>query len=489
MSLLQDLPQEDYFAGILSRITGSEEDKTGLFGVINLLERIDTASISSLVVSKLTRDLSEAISFDDSILSEGLLDQFNQVLEAFPSEPDQLIGSLNEKLEKIKSISASDLSNQLFEGMRGIEDIQALIPKDTTALLTGAVVAFNQMRQEFISGAWGQLRQWSESVSVLHDEIEPLISSGEGTVEDRFVAYLKKKTEDLLQIIFPQKQGLADILTTQLGSAISTQKLADLESIKNNLIDRMSKAWSEFESGNFTNIAHLRSAEENFKQLTENLSEMVNSINSVLKQEIADAEGLALALEKQFDDFGTVEIVDLGNIKDKFNDAIRKVEEVVQAFDFDGVKEKIEEVFDNVNDVIESINLGSITERLGDLQVQIRSVADGLDAGLLESVASAQNSFEKVMKSLQAVAETVGSYDESGAFHHDIEKDVRLFLEGIKTNLQNNIEPTLDSFKTTTGDALNLVTEALRSVEDNISGVKKDLKGTLTGINRQLDNL
>ncbi len=48
-----------------------------------------------------------------------------------------------------------------------------------------------------------------------------------------------------------------------------------------------------------------------------------------LHQPIATADGLSRALEHQIDDFAQIEIVELGNIKDEFAAAIRRVEDAI----------------------------------------------------------------------------------------------------------------------------------------------------------------
>lgn len=489
MGLLQDLPKPEQFTSILAPVMGNEEAGTGVAGVLKLLQEIDTGGISSSLSADLDQTISSNFALDSSALTGGALDQFQQVMSSFPSNPASLIEPLTSRLDSIKNISSGDLSTQLLDGIDGLQNIETLIPANTRDLVAAAAGSLTQLKGEFISGSFGELRQWSESVRTLHAEIAPLVTGGAGTLEERLIEFLRTKISDLISILLPAGQGPTPTIATQFDAAISSDRLTAINTIKTDLISSMNAARVDFDSGNFSNTTHFAQAQAKFQQLTAALADITSKLRSVLAQEAATPDGLTGTLQKQIDDFAEIEIIDLGNIKDKFIQAIERVEEAIEGLDLEVVRETIEDVFTRINEVIGRFDLSQLTEKLSDLRRQLDSILKALDAALFEAIASIRNIFTQIKEALGSVASALGSYDENGDFHYLIQQDIENFLNSVKTTLRETIEPMLDQFKNTIGQTLQQVQAGLNAVKNEIEAVKTQLQSALQGVNEQLKNL
>jgi hypothetical protein len=485
MALLDGIPAESELINILAPVLGDESAGTGVAGVLKLLEQFDTSSVSDALINGLDQAVSADISIETDMLTGGALSSFQQAVNAIPGNPETLIASVSKPLESLKALSSEDLSKQLLTGIDGLENIETLIPVDTRELVAQAAESLTQLKGEFISGELGQLMQWSESVQTLWQEIEPLLTSGEGTIEERLITFLREKITDLVLSLLPN-DSLVLVLTKQLDTAISTDRAKGIAEIQAKLIGAMNLARSEFENGNFTNTTQLAAAQAEFQKLTTALENITNALRPVLEQEIVTADGLARALQRQYDNFAQIEIVDLGNIKDKFAAAIKRVEEVIEDLDLDAVSETVDELFKKISSTIEKFDLSELTSKLADLRKQLESILNALDGVLLGAIASIRNIFTQIKGALQTVVAALGSYDDDGKFRFHVQKDIEDFLDSVKTTLRKTIQPLLEQFRDTVKQTLQQVEAGLNAVKDEIAGVRTKLEGVLSGIHQQL---
>jgi hypothetical protein len=251
----------------------------------------------------------------------------------------------------------------------------------------------------------------------------------------------------------------------------------------------MNLARAEFEQGNFTNTSHFAAAQARFQELADALASIAAALRSFLDRPIASADGLSVVLRRLFDDFLQIEIIDLGNIRDKFAEAIRRIEEAIKGLDLGAVRRKIEEVFEQINGVIGKFDLSQLTTKLGDLQTQLQSVLDALDGALLEAIASIRAVFTRIKDAMRSIASALGSYDEQGNFHFHVQQQIEDFLNSVKQTLQETIRPLLDQFKNTIGQTLQQARDGLNAVKGEIEKVKAQLQETLQGVNDQLQSL
>ena len=489
MGLLQNLPSAEQLTSILSPVLGDEAAGTGVAGVLKLLQNLNPSGISASLSANLDQSVSANLAADSTALTGSALDQFKRVMTSFPASPANLIAPVAAKLEIVRNLSSADLSTQLLGGINGLQNIETLIPTNTRDLVAGAADRLAQLKGEFISGAFGELRQWSGSVGKLYDEIAPLLTAGSGTLEARLIEYLRTKIADLVRILLPGEASVAVAISAQLDAAISANRLSEINAIKAGLINAMNLARSEFQNGNFSNTAHFAAAQAGFEQLTQALGNIASKLRAVFDQEIATAEGLARPLQRLFDDFAGIEITDLGNIRDKFAEAIGSIEEAIRGLDLNVVRETIDNVFQQINGVIGQFDLSGLTAKIAELKAQLQTALGAIDGALFEVIASIRNIFTQIREALRSVASAVGSYDENGAFHFHIQQDIENFLNGVKTTLRETIKPMLDQFKNTIGQTLQQVQEGLNGVKGEIESVKAKLESALQGVNQQLQDL
>jgi ElaB/YqjD/DUF883 family membrane-anchored ribosome-binding protein len=251
----------------------------------------------------------------------------------------------------------------------------------------------------------------------------------------------------------------------------------------------LNSARADFDLGQFGNTARLTAAQTSFQKLAAELAAITATLRRLLDQPVASADGLANVLRQQMDDFSQVEVVDLGNIRDKFAAAIRRVEEAVRGLDLGAVRRQVEEVFKQIDGVIRKFDLSQLTKKLSDLQAQLQTVLDALDGALFEAIASIRAAFTKIKETLRAMASALGSYDAEGKFRFHIQQEIEGFLNGVRQTLQENIRPMLDQFKESIGQTLRQVRDKLSAVRDQIGQVKARLQEMLQGVNEQLQSL
>ncbi len=488
MTLLASLPSPDRLTGILSPVLGDPAAGTGVAGVLKLLESVDAPGLSKSLGAQLGSASAASFSIDAGSLTGGAAAGFQQAVSAFPSDPAELIKPLTDKLATLKNLSSADLSSQLQGGLKGLGNLGDLVPANAGELVAGAAAGLTRLTGELTSGGFGEIRRWSQAVGELQSELEPLLAGGAGSVEERLLGFLRQKIGDLTQTLVPG-QPAATALAGALDAVIDGDRLAAIADAKGRLIAAMNLARAELDQGNLTNTTHLAAAEGHFRQLTSDLGAVADRLGSALGGETATAEGLGRALERRCRELSELEVVDLGNLKDKLKAAIGGVEEAVRGVDLGAVRQTVEGVFQRLDEVIGQFDLGRLTAGLSDLQAQLQPLLAGLDATLLEITAAVRNLFQQIREALAAVAASLGTYDAEGKFRFHVQQDIEGFLNGIKTTLRQTIQPTLDQFKSTVGVTLRQVQAALDAVQGEIDKVKAELQGALQGVGDQLRSL
>ena len=487
-NLSQAFPSQQPITDILAPILGDEAAGTGVAKVLNLLEQVDTGKLSVSVTADLDKSFTASVSVDASALTGGTLEQFQKALEALPSDPALLTAPLTSKLSDIKQLSSTELSAQLGGGIDGLRNIQTLIPKDAQELIAGAAERLSQLKGEFLGGEFGQLRQWSQSVQALYDEIAPLLAAGPGTLEERLLAYLREKITALVKVLLPEGD-LAAALSGQLDGAVSADLAAQLNTLKTTLIDHLNRARLDFDTGNFTNTINLGNATATFQQLVDLLAGLTAKLRPIFEGGLGLPAGLAGGLQKQFEVLEQIEIIDLGNIKDKFVAAIKKVEKIIADLDLGGVQAKIDGVFAKLDAAVGKFDPGQFTSKLTALREQLEAILDGIDGALFAAVASMRTAFGQIKEALRTVAAGLGTYGEDGRFRFHVQEDLERFLNGIKATLHDTIEPLLNQLKVTVGQTLQQVQTSLQAVQGEIDKVKAQLESSLQGIHGQLQSL
>jgi hypothetical protein len=486
MGILQQLPTRAQLTDILGPVLGQRGSGTGVAGVLDLLDRLDTSKIGASLSVKLDGSLSFTASADLANGTGNVVGQFQEALGALP-DAATLVAPLGTKLKSLQDLSGESLSQQLLGGLEGLQQIESLFPPELRELISGASDAIGRIKGELISGAFAEIREWSASTDVLRGEIQKLVSDGPGGLVDRLLEYLRQKIADLVKAIVPgEMPGLS--MATGLHAAISSEQISGINASAKALIEAMNFSRMEFERGDVTHLSHLDSLRVRLDQFAEALSRVTGTLSGILDRPLATAEGLSHALERLFEEFLSLEIVDVGNIRDKFAEALGKIEAAIRGIDLGIVREKIEEVFGKINGALDQFNPGELTTNLQGVQGQLQSVLDSLDGALLQAVASVRNVFAQIKDALKTAAETFGEFDAAGRFRFHAQKQIEEFLGTVKQSLQN-IRPLLDDFKSTIGETLGQVSDALSGVKDQIENVKAQLTGMLQGVNEQLAGL
>ena len=488
MGILQLLPASGQLSDILGLITGDADSGTGMAAVLNLLSSTDASGSSASLATELDQTTSANIADASGALTEGALAQFQQAINALPQDPSSLIAPLASRFDSIRNLSSSNLADQLLGGLDGLRDIESSLPYNTGDLIAGAAQGLSRLKGEFISGEFGRIRQWSDSVRSLYDDMQPFLSADADALLERLLEFLQQKITDMVRMMLP-RESLATTFADQLTGIVTAEQPAALTQYKEDIIDAMNQARVAFENANFTNTTQLAAAREGFTRLTDDLSGITTQINSLLSRDWLTSDGLRQTLQRQFDDFDQIEIVDLGNIRDQFTNAIERVQTAVESIDLDGVRETIESTFTRINEAIERFDPRQLTDRLGDLQAQLQTVLDGLDSALMEAIASIRAVFARIREALRSVASALGTYQEDGSFRFHVQQDIEEFLNSISSTLKQSIQPMIVQFKETIGQTLQSVAAGLDAVKDQIEEVKTQLQDLLGGIHEQLGEL
>lgn len=483
-ALTQALPLEDVdTANILAPIVGEKGSDRGIAGVLGLLERVDSTELSSSLSTDLDQSVGEKLSIDTSALTGGSLSAFESAVAAIPRDPTSLTRPIHSQLESIQRLSGPELSQRLLGGLEGLSKIESLIPANRDALVESVASRFAHVKTEMIRGEFAEIVQWSDNVARLQAEVSPLLQ-GAG-IEDGLLSYVRDRVDAIVEMILPDGDLVSGI-ATRIEASATADLPARLDTLKADLIARLEAARADFDSGNLTNTARLAEAETSFQKLADLLGEVTSRLRPVLDQEFLTPEGLSAKLHRQLDDFDRVEIVDLGNIRDKFASALRKIEETVRRIDLDAVGNEIEAVFAKVDGAIQEIDLGRFGSALADVKAKIEAALDAIDGALLEAVAGIRSVFTRIREAIRDVAASLGTYDAQGNFHYQIEQQIQDFLFGIKSSLRDMVQPLVDQLRQTVGQTLQRVQDAVQSVRGEIASVNDQLQGTLRGVHEQL---
>jgi phage-related protein len=255
------------------------------------------------------------------------------------------------------------------------------------------------------------------------------------------------------------------------------------------LAARLAGAKADFDAGNFTNTASLAEAEAAFQTLADLLAGAAGALRSLVEQDLLQPDAFSARLSGQFEELDQVEIIDLGNIKDKFTSALKKIEDAVAGVDLNAVTDGIEKVFATIDGLIAKIDLRQFASTIGDLKAQIESALEAIDGALLEAIAAIRSVFTTICDAIRSVASNLGSYDADGTFHYTVKQQIREFLADIASTLHDTVQPTIDRLKQTVGETLQQVQQALEAVKGEIDCVKSELQRTLQGIHDELQGV
>ncbi|MDR5748840.1 hypothetical protein QCE73_37305 [Caballeronia sp. LZ029] len=481
------LPSSEPKTDSLTAVVGDEVSGTGVAGVLGLLKKLDGGALSASLSVNLGDSFSAKVSVDAPQGTANDVSQVQATVDAVPKDPSALIGPLSSKLDGINKLATSDLVAHLQGGLEGIETLRSVMPEDAYMLISEIVDNVASFKGEFLQGEFSEIRQWSDSVKALYDEIAPLFEGG-GNIEDRLIEFLRQKVDGVIALLLPDGSAHGQIVKG-IESALSVDIVAHVAELKASLLESLRLAKIEFDAGNFTNTVHLGNAVDTFRQLAGTLSSFTASVRPVFDIDVASPDVVARKLGDLYDNFTAINLVDLGNIRDKFARAISSAEEKVNGLKLDVVEQTIQRVFDKIDAALGKFNLDGYASKLDSIREQVDGLLQKLDGALLECVAAMRKVFTQIREAIRNLADNLGSYDESGKFHFKVEQEVTTFLEGIRTHLHDAIAPMVTEFKATVASTLNQVQSALGSITSEIEKVQADLKGSLDQVHGQLQTV
>jgi hypothetical protein len=487
MGLLQDLPTGTSFEQILTAVVGDEAAGTGVAGALGLLRQLDPSAGSASLSAELDGSFKANVPVDAGGLTAAPLEQLEQVARAVPADQASLVAPLASRLATLREAVGPELPAQLLNGIEGLRDLESLAPADASALAAGAAKGIDGLKAKLAFGAFAELRDWSASIRQISAEIEPLLAGGPGTIESRLIEYLTTRLGELAELLLPSRLGLATGVVDPLRAALSPERLTAFGAARRELVERIELARADLAAGNDTNTTHLAASQAVLTRLTSDLAELFADVRAVLDAESASPEGLLRAVQERLDELVDLEIVDLGNLRARLAAAIDELQQTIQAIDLQAPLRQVGSLFDRVDAAIEQSQLRRLGARIDELTDRVRESLDGVDAAILEIVASVRNLFARLKEALQHVLLAVGTFDAEGRFHFALEQQLTQFLEDVRAGLRDNLQPLLERFRASVGEVLDQVAERLEAVRGQIESVKRELRAALEGVPATLE--
>jgi hypothetical protein len=135
-------------ANILAPVVGDRNEGTGVAGVLGLLQKADTSSLSASLGADLDQSISAKLSIDTSEMTGSSLEQVQRAVDAVPQDPATLTQPIGSKLDVVKKLVGPELSAKLLRGFDGLADLEALLPADTRSLIDAVASRLSLVKGE-----------------------------------------------------------------------------------------------------------------------------------------------------------------------------------------------------------------------------------------------------------------------------------------------------------------------------------------------------
>ena len=488
MPIIDEIPDVQQFTDILSLITGSDSDGTGLSGALSVLGGLNGEGLSASIGGQLNGHGSAAISIDADAITANVQSQLQGVVGDLPQDPQQLLAPVMDVFNQLKALLEGDFLAQLNTIFEGFSQIQSATPSNSAGLLQSSIAGIDDILAEFGDGAFADLRAWSESVAALGAEVNAVIDVGPDGLIERLIDYLSETITALVADILPGETGPALDLSAQFSALIDLDPLAAIEPLIVDLTGQMNGVQAQFEGDDFSTTAALQAAESSIEDLVNAITAIIEPIEEILANEFASTAGLAASLGQQYDDLKDAEIVDLADVRQTIVDAIGSVQEKVAELGLDEIQNSIEGVFQNIDETLSLAQLDQLESFFQQFQQQLESLTGLIDGQLLSAVASIRNVFSAIKSNIENLLSNIGFFDGDDQFHFNFEADLISAIDNIETLIIDTIQPMLETFQTTIVDGLNQFGTILSGVTAQIESVKNDLVALLQGVNDALDS-
>lgn len=486
MPILDELPTPDAFTAILDRIIGEPSDGTGLLALGQLLNGLDSATLSVSVGSELNARTSASLSIDTSALSAPATNSLQATLDSINTDPKQLLAPVLTDLQGLNSLLQGDLLETLSGAFDGLNSIQSLAPNDSAALTGALVDGLNNILAEFADGGFAELRGWSDAVAVLGDEMQVVINGSGGSVQSRLIDYLTAKITALLADLLPQANGPAADFIEQWDNLFDSSRLSAINGLHADLLLRYNAVLNQFQAADFSDSLNLSAAETALNAWLAAMQGLLDDVDSLLNLPQLSANGLSAELNERFETISTAEVVDLSQLRKLFVDVLDNIRGHVNSIGLAEVNSTIEGFFNQVSTAIDSAQLQQLAEPIGDIETQINTQVAAIEGQLLSTVTTVRHSFESARTAIQSLLSNIGSFN-GDQFEYHVQADIENFLNTISSTLTDTVQPILDTFHTTVGSAITDATTLLTGLQGEIDSVKNDLLALLQSANDALD--
>ena len=474
MSVLDSLPSQDLLTEILSPVLG-DGNTSGVSGAASLLQDIKPDTIADTIAAQLDGALSSVLpTSTGAALTGDIVSRFEQALNAVPVDPSALTAPVRDVIDRILALAGDQLSGQLQSGLAGFEGLGSMRRFDASTVAAEITPAVDQVKEELLRGAFGQLRQWSAGVETLGAEVQQIIATGGPALIEALIALLTRIVSSVERAIFPSAVADAERLAGPLRDATSPDRLAALPAAQTAVEQALSAATAAVRAQRPAEN-EVADVETRFAELTAAIEAILTDVDAALSADATTPEGLARVMERRLESFENVEIIDVGAIRDTIASAITSLQSAVEGLRLERVGEMVRDGFAQIDAAIAKIDLRQFADELDALRGEMKKLTESIEGALVSVVASARDLLRSARDQLRAVLESVGSFDADGTFHFDVEQQIREFLDGVKASFDDTVRPVIDNLRTTVGDVAREAESALQSVEDAIAGVKQQL--------------
>jgi tetratricopeptide (TPR) repeat protein len=480
-----DLPTKGSMSGALDGLNGDAASGTGVAGALGAVEDADVAGKTSSLVSTLDSGLSGTIPAEGSAPGAEAVGHLTEAASTVPQDPKTITAPVSDKLDQIRSLVSPDVADGILGGLSGLQNAQSAIPPDPTTLLSSASDQILKVTQGLEAGNVGSLRGWSYAMTLLNGEIGPLLRSGAGPAEDRLIAFLAERSTALRNQLLPGGVGPAASVASALDAAVSG-RVAAIRAAASDLNAALERAQGEFAAGHVDSTTDVAAAEDALRRLVTEAGDLAAGVKDAVDDPAANADGLSAALKSLYDEFKTIDVVDLARPRELFDHAYAELRSTIAEVDLGAARAQVEGVLNELGQAVEALDLGRLTQTLDEAEQAIRSTLDSLQGAVLEVVGLVRAALGRVKQALDAVAQALGTFDDQGAFHFTLESEIESLLGQVKSMITDTVEPAVAEFKSAVSGAIGQVTSALEQVQGEIDSVKQQLQSALEGATEQL---
>ena len=487
MAVLDSLPTQERFSEILTPVLG-DGNSSGVGGAAQLLKSIDPENIASSVAARLGDALTNVIPADAaSSLTGDVVSRFEQALDFVPGDPATLTAPVRDVVDRILALAGDELSTRLQSTVADVNGLGSVGQVNLADIGAEIAPAIEKVKGELLRGGFGQLRQWSTGVEGLSAEVDRAIATGGASVPDALVALLAQIVASLYSAILPDASADAERLTEPLRTAVSTERMSAIASAGSALEQSMRDAAAAVRAQRDAEGA-VAMVETRLGDYTTVVGRLVTELNDALRSDATTPEGMNLALDRRLRSFESVEIVDVGAIRETIAGALADLESAVRGLELERIGEAMRGAFDEIDAAIGKIDLRQFADELEELRAEMRKLTDSIEGALVEAVAAARDVLRSAREGLRSVLEELGSFDAEGRFHFSVEQQIRDFLDDVQRSLDETVRPVIEELRQSIGSVAGEAEAALQSVEDAIADVKRQLNDAIMGAVAELEN-